>query len=886
MKQATILCGIITLLFVSLGQAQTVTYEESLQDFPNPERGFYRPLSSSFSDNLNPLNANLLVDNRTNFYTPFSANYEIKNTLVFRYYVLDNFRDSNISSEYLDNIRNDMATIREAGVKVIMRFAYDISADGGDGCPSSVACPPYGDASKQRIIDHIAQLKPLFEQNYDVIAVVQMGFIGIWGEQFYTDFFGDISQNTSQDRLLDNNWRDRLEVLDALLAAVPESRMVQVRYPQIKQKAVYGIDAPVTSAAISTAQAHTGTQRARIGFHNDCFLASADDIGTYFDYGTSDTGARLAIDELKSYFAEDSRYTVVGGETCSDGFSPQNDCDGIAVADMRRLHYSYLNSGYNNDVNNDWQTGGCIDEIKRNLGYRLVMDQGTYASQATQGGSMDFSLTLRNVGFAAPYNPRPVELVLRSTTSGSTYTIPFSGDNADPRFWLPEGNITLAESLILPTNVPAGDYELLISLPDTSNNNIIANRPEYAIQLANKDTWEPATGYNRLNHTLTVGTGSTSSNTIGEVGELTFDQADATQWRTLNLAGTYTNPVVIMGPPSFNGAQSTTVRVRNVTRSSFQYQIDEWDYLDGAHKAETVSYLVVEAGTHDLGDGQILVAGTKLVGTGFANIRHDRLAQPVVFTQVTSVNEDAAVTTRIRNVGADSFQVRLQEEEGAPKGGSHAAETVAWVAISSGSGDAGRAFAALQTDAAYSQDFRSLTFDNTYSDPIFLANIQSFNGTDPVALRYTGLSPNSVSLKAEEETSLDSETKHLPESVSALIFAGSGFITARSSNARLAPAPSAQQQRSAVAGEDEELHVFPNPGRDQVTITYRQTHSEPVQLEVYDLNGRLEKTLVSPGTEGQHSVPLDANALGNGVHIIRLKSDERVVTRKLVVRHE
>lgn len=504
--QRIITC-IAGILCTSLCYGQSVTYQASSEDFPNPERGFYRPLTPGYASGFVPLEADDLIGNRTTSYQPYAANYEITNTLVFRYYVLDDFKSSAVTPAYLNNIRTDLETIRQAGVKMIIRFAYTITPK-QTGCKDNTACPPYGDAEKRWVLAHIKQLQPIFADYYDVIAVVQMGFIGIWGEQYYTDFFGDTSGNGSQNgKLSTQNWQDRTDVLSALLEAVPESRMVQVRYPQIKQKAVYGVDAPVTSAPVSASQAHNGSPIARIGFHNDCFLSSPDDFGTYFDYSNSEP----ATETLKPYFAADSRYTVVGGETCSDSYD-KNNCSG-AVAAMEALHYSYLNSEYNNEVNNDWKTGGCIESIKQRLGYRLVMQQGTYATQVKTGGTFDFSLSIENVGFAAPYNPRPVALVLRSTASGDTYKIPLTGKKADVRFWLSGQTTALTQPLTLPDDVPVGEYEMLLHLPDTSNNNIIVDRPEYAIRLANEGVWEAATGYNKLNHTLIV-TAPTADNTL------------------------------------------------------------------------------------------------------------------------------------------------------------------------------------------------------------------------------------------------------------------------------------------------------------------------------------------------------------------------------------
>jgi len=60
--------------------------------------------------------------------------------------------------------------------------------------------------------------------------------------------------------------------------------MIQVRIPQMKQRYVYGANTPTNAAALRDYEAFTGTDKARIGFHNDCFLSSPDDYGTYYDY--------------------------------------------------------------------------------------------------------------------------------------------------------------------------------------------------------------------------------------------------------------------------------------------------------------------------------------------------------------------------------------------------------------------------------------------------------------------------------------------------------------------------------------------------------------------------------------------------------------------------
>lgn len=472
----------------------TVTYQESTEDFPNPERGFYR-YSETRGSSFSSLSASTLKGYRTPK-TGSGATYQTVSTLFFRYYILDTFKDGPISEDFLDKTKTDFEAARSAGAKLIPRFTYTVSTSSGS-CGS--ICPPYGDAPKDIVLGHIEQLKPILQENADVIAALQMGFIGIWGENYYTDYFGDAS-SSGQGKLLDNNWQDRIDVLKAILDATPDDIMVQVRYPQIKQRYVYGIDAPVSSAALTEEEAFSGTDKARIGYHNDCFLASADDFGTYYDYGNSSSSSKVANTALRKYFREDSKYIVVGGETCSDAYSPENDCEpnGKAEQEFSDCHFTYLNTDYSNSVNNDWETDGCMDNIKRKLGYRLVLREGEYPVEATAGGTFDITIELENIGYAAPFKERPVLLVLRGKTSGVVYKFPFE---TEIRKWY-TGSFTLTGSFELPSNISIEDYELLLSLPDKYES--IQDRFEYSIRLANDDVWEEETGFNNLNHTLTI----------------------------------------------------------------------------------------------------------------------------------------------------------------------------------------------------------------------------------------------------------------------------------------------------------------------------------------------------------------------------------------------
>src|SRR5262249_6118090 len=153
-----------------------------------------------------------------------------------------------ISSNYLNSIQADFDSIRAQGDKAILRFAY-----------TKKTSRPFGEPSKAQILEHIAQLKPLLQKNSDIIAVLQMGFIAAWGEGYYTDVFYTNGAATAQ------NWMDRIGLLNALLDALPQDRMIQVRIPQFKQKYIYGTGAPTSVAPMTPSVAFDASNISRIG---------------------------------------------------------------------------------------------------------------------------------------------------------------------------------------------------------------------------------------------------------------------------------------------------------------------------------------------------------------------------------------------------------------------------------------------------------------------------------------------------------------------------------------------------------------------------------------------------------------------------------------------
>ena len=404
----------------------THTYVASDAPILNPERGFFTPYELPGSAGFSPVRAT-------------------GNTLVHLNIRLDDWRETDIPQDVLAGLQTNFDDIRDSGLKAIIRFAYNQG-------PYPDSEP---DASKEQILRHIEQLSPLLQKNGDIIAWLEAGFIGAWGE-WHTSTHG-----------LDN-LTDKRDILSALTAAIP-NRYVQVRYP---------------ANIIEMYPDPDDAAKARVAHHNDCFLSSDTDVGTYERDGV------ITIDRDQAYLAELTRFTPMSGETCAPN-PPRSDCES-ALQEMALLHFSAINEAYHKGILRSWQEGGCMEEINNHLGYRLILLSADFNERVRPGGVLSLTVTLQNTGFASIINERPVYIVLvgRDDIPPSQIKLDF-----DLRSWEP-GTATFTAKLRISSNISEGTYHLALWLPDGSES--LQNNPLYAIGFANENVFDPSTGYNIL----------------------------------------------------------------------------------------------------------------------------------------------------------------------------------------------------------------------------------------------------------------------------------------------------------------------------------------------------------------------------------------------------
>jgi hypothetical protein len=346
-RLANALAGLL-LVFTAAASAadRSVTFTPTSADILNPERGFYRFGNDDFAKTtLGDLD-----------YIRGSGS-----TMVYGLVRLDPYRATDIPASYITELDKAFALLRRTGLKIFVRFVYNYPG-------SSTEYANAKDAPLNIVLNHINQLKPLIARNKDVIVVMNAGFIGAWGEG-----------HTSSNGL--DSAASKKTIIKTLLAAWPQDVEILWRYPQ---DVFDWRDAKLANVG-------------RVGLHNDCFLSSSTDVGTY-----SEVAAERLVQRKRAMSLSSTNYYM--GETCdAQPQSIRKDCASI-LREGAQFHVSSLDLDYYEAFIKSWTTNGCMAEVKRKFGYRLQL---VSASLSTDGV---FSVTIDNKGWARPVGARRVRL--------------------------------------------------------------------------------------------------------------------------------------------------------------------------------------------------------------------------------------------------------------------------------------------------------------------------------------------------------------------------------------------------------------------------------------------------------------------------------------------
>ena len=458
-----------TVNFPASTSSLTLSFTEASEDYLNPERGLYNQQSFHFR----------------NGEIPSASLWDNDESLVLPLFYFEDFRDSDLSQAVLDRIEDVFDNIRAEGKKAIVRFGYINDHSNG--------AKPW-DAGITQIRRHIAQVRDILQANEDIIYVMQAGFVGVFGEWYYVS--DDFVYSTSGSSVVD--YENRALVISDLLAAVP-NRQVSLRAAKYKRFYLN----PTAISSWTPISSWGTSDNDRLGFFNDGFRGSSDDIGT-FETQTD-----------RDMWNSQSAWVITGGEAAYRGGDTQEEHEtwlaanpdladfDNSLAAIREQHFSYLNENPNNILMDFWDgdTQGIvgsgssrIPELRKALGYRLKLNTVDLGfPDLNSGSTVTYSISMSNVGSAPVIYPRPFKLVL---LHGGTPTV-LVADLGEIRNVAPAGSETFSGSFSLPQNVVAGD-KLAIWLPDNAAS--LQSNAAYSIRLANSDvTW--SSGYNVI-HTF------------------------------------------------------------------------------------------------------------------------------------------------------------------------------------------------------------------------------------------------------------------------------------------------------------------------------------------------------------------------------------------------
>jgi hypothetical protein len=426
-------------------------------------------------------------------------------TLVQAYCYLTEFANQPISDEKLRLLQESFDNLRRRGLKAVLRFAYERDMGAKEG------------PTLDWMLRHIDQLQPLLRRNVDVIFVLQAGFIGAWGEWH------------SAARIAPEDYVARAAIIKRLLEAWPEDRMLQVRVPKYKRLA---LSQPALAAFVEIGEknAFTPIPAARIGFHNDGFLAGPSDGGTWTESPHFGQPGNREFD----YMTRESPFVPVDGELfwSDQGFDGQaargKGVDGLNAAMRMRLHHyasfslahsyseregrpysidHWLSTAVTSGplrqaampIADGWFEDGLgqpsartqFEYIQDHLGYRLELQSARIPEKVKPGAGFRVDIELVNRGFSTLHNPRPVCLALMDRT-GKVTELPAT--DALPRQWQPfqpgdTGYKPIVHTITwtghLPAELKPGWHQIGLWLPDAAA--ALRLDARYAVRVANRD---------------------------------------------------------------------------------------------------------------------------------------------------------------------------------------------------------------------------------------------------------------------------------------------------------------------------------------------------------------------------------------------------------------
>ena len=422
---------------------QNVDYSESIDRLDNPDQGFYRPIYVKVSESDVTFNKSIVTSSARLCHLRIDISAFSK--------AVNGAADKLLTASALDGLDGLFSFLRQNDKNAIVRFAY---------------APSFGDMENaeptlETIEKHIEQLSPVLNKYSAAITAVEVGLIGPWGEMHTSTIATPANISAVFDAFLSHT------VGLPILARKP--KMIY-DYLHITLNEIDDFNIEKTDAAY------------RLGIYNDGYLGSATDLGTYTD-------REKEIEFLSSRL---TNHLPFGGEVVMPN-STLHDIENC-VAEMSKIHLSYLNTEWNDQVINKWKnshyTSDCGDDalfygqtafayIEQHMGYRFVLTDSVF-EYSDKFDKLNVKLNLKNVGFGNLNKTKRAQLVFLNE-SGESVCVKQVADFV--------GQSTVEYSVGL--DLPNGNYSVCLCLyGDTDETS--ENEKLYALRFANNGIWNSA----------------------------------------------------------------------------------------------------------------------------------------------------------------------------------------------------------------------------------------------------------------------------------------------------------------------------------------------------------------------------------------------------------
>lgn len=339
--------------------------------------------------------------------------------LVFLAFDIESFADGPISEEKIEELRNALETAEESGKAIIFRAAY--------GFKSDVTEPD----NLQTISLHIQQISEVLNKFAGNIVVVQAGMYGAYGEWHSSIYLEKHEEDAKENRLfLLQQWEKYLD----------HQIKVAVRRPRFIREA-----------------SEKGVLKARLGLHNDALLSTDSDMGTYDD-------PEMDRESELIWSSNELEELINGGEMPTPGVysKPEN-----AHSEFQKLHLTYLNLKYNEEILNQWEETEFLSSNAKNyigdhLGYRLYISGIEYRKPVLNLKSflsgIQMEVELCNSGYAPLGRQYKVYTVIKSEGTVIRQTV-----NLEEIYSASNGE-KVKFVLKIPKEVAARDGEFLVGI--------------------------------------------------------------------------------------------------------------------------------------------------------------------------------------------------------------------------------------------------------------------------------------------------------------------------------------------------------------------------------------------------------------------------------------